>query len=422
MVPVSSPSSWLRLVPVVFLPFAAGYFLSYLYRTVNGVIADSLMQELGLGPAGLGVLTSAYFVAFASIQIPLGVLLDRFGPRRVEAGLLLIAALGAMVFAAGHDTPTLAAGRALIGLGVSSCLMAAVTANVLWWPAARLPLANGCLMAFGGLGVVAATTPVAALLPVLGWRGLFVSLAVLTAATAALLWAVVPEKPRHAPPARLSALLSGTLAVFSSRLFWRIVPANVLVQSSFMAYIGLWMGGWLRDVVGYDRILTATTLQNAALAMIAGFFISGGLAGKVAQWGLAPSRLASLGLALCVGLQALVLALWGLDATDYTPIVWIAYTFMATFSVLILAFLPQRFPRELAGRVNTAVNVLYFGLAFLLQAGVGLVVDDYPRTAQGTPAPEGHVVALLFLVVLQILGLIWHLWPREPLVSGHEDR
>jgi sugar phosphate permease len=83
----------------IFVPYAIGYFFSYLYRVVNAVIAPDLVAELGLGPADLGLLTSVYFLTFAAFQLPLGVLLDRFGPRKTEACLLVFAALGAFVFA-----------------------------------------------------------------------------------------------------------------------------------------------------------------------------------------------------------------------------------------------------------------------------------------------------------------------------------
>jgi MFS family permease len=148
----------------VFLPFAGGYFLSYLFRTVNAVIAPDLVHAVGLNAADLGLLTSTYFLAFAASQIPLGILLDRFGPRRVESLLLLWAAVGAALFAVGQTTTTLLVGRALIGLGVSGCLMAAFQAFVLWFPKPRLPLVNGCIMACGSLGALVATAPVEALL------------------------------------------------------------------------------------------------------------------------------------------------------------------------------------------------------------------------------------------------------------------
>jgi MFS family permease len=170
------PSSLLR----VFLPFAAGYFLSFLYRVVNAVLAPELLRDLGLGSSSLGLLTATYFIAFASFQLPLGVLLDRYGPRWIEALLLLIAALGAFCFSRAESIGQLILGRALIGFGVSACLMAAFKAYTQWFSAERWPLINGLQMAAGGLGALAATSPVQWMLRWTDWRGVFLGLALLT--------------------------------------------------------------------------------------------------------------------------------------------------------------------------------------------------------------------------------------------------
>ncbi|HIF11239.1 MAG TPA: MFS transporter, partial [Sneathiellales bacterium] len=130
----------------IFVPFGLGYFLSYFYRAVNAVISEELTQDIGLTAADLGFLTSTYFLAFALFQLPLGVLLDRYGPRRTEAALLIVAAAGAGLFSIADSVPVLTAGRAFIGLGVSACLMASFKAFVLWFPKERLPLANGIVM------------------------------------------------------------------------------------------------------------------------------------------------------------------------------------------------------------------------------------------------------------------------------------
>ena len=182
-----------RLHLRIFLPFALGYFLSYLYRTVNAVIAPDLVRDVGVDPASLGLLTSTYFLAFAAAQLPLGLLLDRYGPRRVEATLLLFAAVGALVFARADSLAGLMAGRALIGLGVSACLMAAFKAFTQWFPAEKLPFTNGIQMVSGGLGALAATTPVELVLQLTGWRGIFLALAGVTLTAAITIVAIVPE-------------------------------------------------------------------------------------------------------------------------------------------------------------------------------------------------------------------------------------
>jgi MFS family permease len=143
-----------RLIARVFLPFAAAYYLSYLFRTINALIAGSLISDTGLDSADLGLLTSVYFLVFAAAQIPIGILLDRFGPRRVQSCLLLVAAAGAGLFATSTGLPSLLISRAMIGLGVAAALTAGLKSIVLWFPRERVALLNGYMIMLGSLGAV----------------------------------------------------------------------------------------------------------------------------------------------------------------------------------------------------------------------------------------------------------------------------
>jgi len=392
----------------VFAPFAVGYFMSYLFRTVNAVIADELTAALGITAAGLGFLTSAYFIAFGAFQVPLGILLDHFGPRRIQTVLLLVAAAGAALFSVGDSLGMLAAGRALIGIGVSACLMAAITANVMWWPTERLPMVNGLFMASGGLGAVFATTPVRALMTVTDWRGLFLGLAFVTVACAALLYTVVPERPRRDAGGTWGTLLRGTAEVFSNRLFWRLAPPAVVMQGAFMAYMALWAGPWLRDVNGFDKPAVAMHLQYAAIAMVAGYTGFALASDALRRRGLPPVVVSTTGVALATVMQMVLLL--GLPVPPLVS--WVVYPFFASASVMIFAILSQGFPPELAGRVNTAANLLMFVVAFTLQWGIGSIIDSYPPVPGGF-APEGHRLALLIVVTIQVAALLWQLWPRR---------
>lgn len=389
--------SVLRRVLVVFTPFALGYFLSFLFRTVNAVIADELTASLGVTAAGLGFLTSAYFIAFGLFQPPLGLLLDRFGPRRVESALLLVAAAGAALFALGHDLPTLALARAMIGLGVSACLMAALTANVMWWPRERLPTINGLFLACGGLGAVFATTPVRLLLGFTDWRGLFFGIAAATVAVAILLFTVVPERrAAGAGTLTVGALLRGTATVFRSRTFWTLAPSCAAIQGAFLAYISLWAGPWLRDVEGMDRLAVATHLQHAAVAMVAGFALFGMIADAARRIGLTPPMVQTIGVSIAILTQGAM----ALDLGVPPLIGWTLYSFFASASVMGYSLLTQRFPAELAGRVNTAVNLLMFIVAFTLQPAIGWALGHFPADAGGYTI-EGHRLAMLAVVVVQ---------------------
>lgn len=189
MVQPEASSAHARKVALsIFLPFAAGYFVSYLYRAINAVIADELVADVDLSADQLGLLTSAYFLAFAAAQLPVGMLLDRFGPRRVESVLLLVAAFGAVVFSRADSLAALTMGRLLIGVGVACCLMASFKVFVLWFRPNQLPMLNGSLLAFGALGALTATVPVAWVLEFTSWRRLFMGLAAITLVISALIF------------------------------------------------------------------------------------------------------------------------------------------------------------------------------------------------------------------------------------------
>lgn len=401
------PAGALRLALTVFLPFAFGFFLSDLYRTVNAVIYDDLTAATGVGPAGLGFLTAAFLGTFAAVQLPLGVLLDRYGPRRVEAALLLIAAAGAGLFALGGDLASLALARGLIGLGVSACLMAAFHANYLWFPAAWLPFANGCILAFGGLGALAATTPVAVLAGWLGWRAVFALLAAATLAVAAALALVVPERHETRRGAGgLGAQLCGAWQVITSPVFVRAAPLAFLTQAHFLAYQGLWAGPWLAEVAGLGRLAVAHHLLAIAVAMTAGNVAVGWAAARLARRGVPVVRTAVALLVLYLAVQ-LPLAL---GQTAGALALWSAYGFLAAAPMLFYPVLSTAFPPELTGRVNTALNFLVFLGAFAIQWGAGLVID-LARAAGVEVAAAGHGTALLAVWALEAAALAWFFAP-----------
>ena len=233
MTALSPQALWLRL----FLPFAAGYLLSYLFRTSNAVIGPVLAKDMSLPDHALGLLTSTYFVTFAAAQIPLGILLDRFGPRRVESILLLAAAAGAVVFALAGDLAGLAWGRALIGLGVSACLMAAFKAFNQSFPPDRQAALIGWIMSAGGLGAVVAAQPLEAAMGLAGWRDVMLGLAAVTVVVSAAIWLVVPESEKRgaAHGAGLAEQLAGVRQVMTDRQFWRYAPMVTLSIGGFMA-------------------------------------------------------------------------------------------------------------------------------------------------------------------------------------------
>lgn len=388
----------------IFLPFAFGYFLSYLYRTVTAVLAPHLVRDLGIDPAGLGLLTSAYFFSFALFQLPLGVLLDRYGPRRVEAALLVFAAAGALLFARAETLGGLLLGRALIGLGVSACLMAAFKAFSQWFPPERLPLANGIQMISGGAGALAATAPVELALGVTDWRGCFLLLAAATLLAALAIFTLVPEKSPDGERERLAAQFAGIRTVFGSRIFWRITPWAVAGQAAFQAMVGLWGGPWLRDVGGFGPMAAANVLMGGAAAMVVGYFAFGALAERLGRRGIAASRVAAAGMSAFLLVQLFCIAP---PAGLIVPL-WLLFGFLGTAGILPYAVLTRQFPPTLAGRVNTGLNLLVFAGAFVVQWGVGVLVGLWPQGAAGGYAGAGYAWSFGILAALQCLGALWY--------------
>ncbi len=390
------------------MPFALGHFLSYVLRMINAVIAPDLVRDMGLDAAQLGFLTSAYFLAFAAFQLPLGLLLDRFGPRRTEAALLLFAGLGTLVFALAHSLEVLIVGRILIGFGLSAGLMAALKAFVLWFPRERWSFANGCILAAGGLGALTATAPVEAALGYTDWRGVLLVLAGLCVAASVLIFFVAPEPPigGATSPARTEGWreqLKGIGRVYSNPVFWRYTIPTLAAVSTMFATQSLWAGPWMRDISGFDRSQVAGGLFILALAQIAGYLVIGFVAGSLFRRGVKTINTAITGMVLFVPIQLVLL----FQLSPYTLPVWFAFGFVISTTSLSYAALNQNFPPELAGRVNTSANVLFFLGAFAAQAGMGGLIDLWPTTPTGGYAPEGYWAAFGTMLGLQILALAW---------------
>ena len=387
---------WLRL----FLPFAAGYFLSYLFRTANAVIGPVLARDLGLGDNALGLLTSTYFLAFGAAQLPLGMLLDRFGPRRVESALLLVAAVGAAAFAWSDTLSGLAIGRALIGLGVSACLMASFKAFSQWFPPERQASLTGWIMAAGGLGALAASKPLELALGFAGWREIMLALAVTTLLVATALWWFVPDKEGTAG-AGFAEQLAGVRQVFASRHFWRYAPMGFWMTGGFMAVQGLWATRWMSVIEQLDRTAIAARLTWMGGAMLAGFLFMGFFATLLVRRGIKLEQV-YLGAMLAAIVSLATITLFPGLGSD-----WLWPLLGACFSLSNIGYslVSQTFPPALSGRANTALNLLVFAGAFGLQWGFGVLVDLLQ--AAGWAADSAFRTGFLTLLGGQIAAFAW---------------
>jgi MFS family permease len=408
------PLVW--LVVTVLLPFAIGFHLSYVFRSINVAIAGSLRAEFDLTTSQLGLMTSMFFLAFASVLLPLGVALDRYGPRRVQSLLMVVAAAGAMTFAWADGLPLLILGRCLIGVGVGVALMAGLKAVVLWVPAERMALANGCLMMFGSLGAVTATAPATVLLDSLGWRGLFEMLALSCILTAFVIHLVVPEQSIGRISSTAPAF--GVRAIYADRRFWRVAPVAASVVATSWSLQGLWAAPWLGDVEGLPRAEVVHELLLMGMALSAGGVLLGLGADRLRHRGVSPPALLAVVAALSILAQVAIIWRWPVAIT--AP--WSIIAISGAGSVLGYASITELFPKSISGRATAALNLLQIGGAFAIQCATGFIIALWPEQ-DGHPPTVAYQAAFAIVLSIQVGALGWFLLPRPqtamPVFDAH---
>ena len=394
-----------------FLCFAGGYFLSYAFRAINAVIAPALLSELGLSNADLGLLSSAYFVSFASLQLPLGIWLDKYGPRKTESALLLVAAAGAAIFASSSTLAGLWLGRALIGAGVSSCLMAPLKAYRLWYAPERQGQLSSWMLVAGTSGALAATIPVTSAMPLIGWRGVFWIMAglILLASAAIFLLlkkveaevatqadanATARRQTVHAPAAS-----GGYSHIFGNPYFRRLALVGMVNHGSFLALQTLWAGPWMATVLGMSKAHTGQILFAFNFCLLLAYLALGWWAPRHVSHGGRRGwpvlRVVTLGLIGTIVAQAAILAV----TAPWAWSLWLVLALFVTVTTLVQAQVSLSFPVAQAGRANSAYNLMLFIGAFAAQWGIGLLIDII--AARGVSQADAMRLAFALVLVLQ---------------------
>jgi nitrate/nitrite transporter NarK len=409
----------------IFLFFAYGYVLSYALRVINAVIGPSLMTELSLSNADLGFISAAYFIAFACLQLPLGIWLDRYGARRTEAALLLLAALGCALFAASDSFIGLWLGRALIGAGVSACLMASLKAYRQWFPADKQSqLVNGMFVA-GTLGALSATIPVIAVMPIVGWRGIFWIMAALILLASVLLFIFLKpiERAHKLDQSEVPAQKTdGYRQIFADPYFRRISLLGAVSSGFFLAIQSLWAGLWMTEVLAMTKSQSADVLFAMNLTLMCGFLVLSYLAPRfiyIDGAALVGRRRIKLSHAVAYGFAAALVI--QLAITLFTaPWAWGLWLLLAVFSTsisLLQSHLGLTFPASLAGRANTAYNLLLFVSAFASQWLIGIGIDQIKNWGVSTSS----AMRLTFAVCALVQGVVLWRFIINPAQVTHKD-
>jgi predicted MFS family arabinose efflux permease len=393
--------------------------LSQFFRSSNAVIAPGLMSDLDLSAEDIGLLSSAFFFVFAAMQIPLGVLLDRFGARLILSALVLLAVAGSLCFAAAETLSGLIAGRLLIGIGCAGLMVGSLVILSRWYEPARFAGAMATLFAFANAGSLAATLPLAAAVTAWGWRATFVGLAAVSALLAGFFFLAVRDAPSDHPyhdrqPESLLQVARGLKKIFRSRDLCLVFPMVAVGYASFISIVGLWGGPYLHEVYGLESIASGNVLSLMALSMIAGTLAYGRLGRRFSS----RRTLATAG----GGISALFLALLALDPGGplwQTTALLCLFSFSGAYSLVVMAHGLALFPDELAGRGTTALNTALMGGAAIIQAVTGRIVESFPDR-HGQAATMAYAALFAILAGLTVAALF--IYRRAPDVDSSTSR
>jgi predicted MFS family arabinose efflux permease len=409
----TTPESIGRLFRRISLPLAAGAALNQLNRAITAVIAPDIADAFALSAADLGFLGAVFFAAYGIAQLPVGAALDRYGPRRVQAGLMLSITAGALVFAAADRLGMLVVGRVLLGVGVAAALMAQLKATREWFPAPKVATVAGWCVGLSALGGVVATVPAEALRALIGWRSLFVVNALIALAAGWWIWRSVPETLQQRSTGGLAEEVRVVGRIMVHPSFIRLMPVVGMMSALNFTWQGLWAGPWLRDVAGLDAVARAEVLLVYAIGLTIGSFLSGSVQSALVRRGAHP-------LALIVGCTLALLILHALLIARVLadlPWLWFLWPFFASPGPVGYTLVAARFPGHMTGRVSTTMNAVMLVIVFIAQHGIGLILDLWPRTATGGWDPRGYDAAIAVSAAVQAASLAW-LFVRRDAADG----
>ena len=355
---------------IIFLVFAFGYFISNLLRAITATISPELVSEFNLTSGELGLLGGGYFLGFASVQIPLGYLLDSKGPKKIVSYFLSLSIVGLILFASAQNLTMLLISRVLIGVGVGACLMGPLTAYRIWFQDETQQRANSWMLMVGAIGMLSSSLPVQYLLPLIGWRSIFLNLALLTLIFFILIIIFIPKwetksfKNEQFNENKLST-------VWKNSLFKSLIPMGFFSYGGLFAIQTLWAGPWMIKVSGYTPDESAQGLFLIYFSMLISFLCWGYFVPKFSKNVNDAIRLLRIGAPLNLIVLALIIYL----GPKAGSIHWALFIVSSIFLSLTQPAVGMAFSLKNAGKALTSFNLLIFIGAFFIQWIIGIIID-----------------------------------------------
>ncbi len=405
----------LRFV-LIFTILSALYILSMFYRVSNAVIAPNLIRDLSLDAETLGILGGAFFYCFALLQIPMGPMLDRIGPRLIISSSTLIGAIGALLFAFGNSFPAALLGRVLIGAGMASILMGSLKVFTLQFPLEKFATLMGTLVSIGTVGSILAASPLAYLTSTIGWRTTFIIAGGVTAVLGFLIFWILSEGKKRQESFTPSSLVQPEIRILQSfklilgsLAFWQIGAVAFFRFGTFMGLQGLWLGPYLMDIKGYSPVQTGNLLILLAIGAIVGGPISGQFSDRIFR---SSKGVALGGLSLYTLSLLPLLGIFKIQNPWWYGLIFFFNGFLGTFGMLIYSHAKSLFPIAISGTVMTWVNFFTMAGAAIFMPALGKIIESFPRTGHSYPAQAYHLSFLICFIGM-VASIIFYAFSKH---------
>ena len=355
---------------LIFCVFAFGFFISNLLRSITATLTPVLTTEFDLSAGNLGLLAGGYFIGFAIMQIPVGFLLDKHGPKKIISSFLVIAIIGTLSFALAKTFAGLLISRIFIGVGVSACMMGPLTGYRVWFAEKYQQRANSWMLMVANLGFVSSTLPVQILLPEIGWRSIFGLIAILTLLSIILILMFIPNWNKTDETLKKENL-SALSEIWKNKFFISLIPIAFINYGGIQAIQTLWAGPWMLEVAGYNAIQSATGLFWINITMLIAFLFWGYILPKIESFGVDSIKIIKIGLPISYIVLFLIIYLGQkAGATLFALYILASIVISLTQPAIALTF-----AKNLAGKSLTSFNVFLFSGTFFMQWGIGLIID-----------------------------------------------
>jgi MFS family permease len=386
----------------IFLVFALSYYISNLLRAITATISPNLISEFDLSAGDLGLLGGGYFLGFAAVQIPLGYLLDNKGPKKIVSYFLLIAVLGMISFSLSENFITLLISRILIGIGVGACLMGPLTAYRIWYQDETQQRANSWMLMVGAIGMLSSSLPVQFFLPIIGWRMIFITLALLTIFCIILIIFFIPSWNKANIQSNSND--NGSLKeIWNDNFFKSLVPMGFFNYGGLFAIQTLWAGPWMIKVSGYTPEQSANGLFIIYFSLLISFLSWGYLVPKISKNVSDAIKLLKFGAPLNLIVLAFIIYL-GPKAGAYH---WAFFAVSSVFLSLTQPAVGMAFSLSNAGKALTSFNLLLFIGAFALQWIIGVIIDLTMNL--GYSEISGFRFAMMFFLLTSFFSYLFFL-------------